>query len=135
PLVAQLSTAIGARKGLLIRSRAALEDARTVQVVLFDKTGTLTEGRQGVAEVVAQNGDESALLALAASVETKSEHPIARAIVAAAKERGLTLTRTTDFEGLAGRGAEAAVGGRRVTVASHRVVTERGLRLTADLVH
>jgi Cu2+-exporting ATPase len=91
PLVAQLSTAIGARKGLLVRSRAALEDARNIQVVLFDKTGTLTAGRQGVARVVpvgAASDDE--LLALAASVESDSEHPIARAIVAAAADRGVT---------------------------------------------
>ena len=135
PLVAQLSTALGAKNGLLIRSRAALEDARSVQVVLFDKTGTLTEGRQGVAEVVAQEGDEAGLLALAASVESKSEHPIAHAIVAEAKQRGLKVARTAKFQGLAGRGAEATVGDRRITVASHRVVTERGLLLSPELVH
>ena len=135
PLVAQLSTAIGARKGLLVRSRAALEDARTVQVVLFDKTGTLTEGKQGVADVVTSGAESDGLLALAASVESKSEHPIARAIVTEAKERGLTIARSTKFTSLAGRGAEANLGDRRVTVASRRLVTERGLKLEPDLVH
>jgi len=136
PLVAQISTALGARNGLLVRSRTALEDARTVQVVLFDKTGTLTEGRQGVAEVLPASGlDADEVLALAASVETKSEHPIARAIVAEATARSLTLTRTAKFTSLAGRGAEATLGDRRVTVASQRLVNERGLTIGADLVH
>jgi Cu2+-exporting ATPase len=135
PLVAQLSTAIGARKGLLIRSRAALEDARTIDVVLFDKTGTLTEGKQGVAEIVAAHGTHNELLALAASIEAKSEHPIGRAIVAEAKARALMLTRSTKFTSLTGRGAEANLGERRVTVASQRLVTERGRTIGAELVH
>jgi Cu2+-exporting ATPase len=132
PLVAQLSTAIGARKGLLVRSRAALEDARNIQVVLFDKTGTLTEGKQGVANVVAAAGLEGdVVLALAASVETDSEHPIARAIVGAASPAA--VVRATDFESLAGRGTSASVAGRRITVASARVVTERNLVLPTEL--
>ncbi|GAB2450684.1 copper-translocating P-type ATPase [Conyzicola lurida] len=136
PLVAQLSTAIAARKGLLIRSRAALEDARNIDVVLFDKTGTLTEGKQGVATVNSAGtvtADE--LVRLAASVEASSEHPIARAIVAEATTRGLTVPAATEFASLAGRGAEAHVDGRHVTVASQRVVIERGLQIPADLVH
>jgi Cu2+-exporting ATPase len=134
PLVAQLSTAIGARKGLLVRSRAALEDARNIQVVLFDKTGTLTEGRQGVADVVATaglTGDE--VVALAASVESSSEHPIARAVVSAAAERDIAVPRASAFESLAGRGVTATVEGRRVTVASQRVAAERGLALAPHL--
>ena len=135
PLVAQLTTAIGARKGILVRSRVALEAARTVQVVLFDKTGTLTEGRQGVAAIVAA-GEASAddLLALAAAVEARSEHPIARAIVAEARERGLEVARVSSFESFAGKGAEATVDGRRISVASLRLVTERGLILSSALV-
>jgi Cu2+-exporting ATPase len=135
PLVAQLSTAIGARKGLLIRSRAALEDARDIQVVLFDKTGTLTEGKQGVTSVVtAGSTSVDELLALAASVESSSEHPIARAIVTSARERNLVVARASEFESLAGRGAAATVGGRRVIVGSQRVAAERGLDMPAHLV-
>ncbi|WP_411699696.1 copper-translocating P-type ATPase [Conyzicola sp.] len=137
PLVAQLSTAIGAKKGLLVRSRAALEDARNIQVVLFDKTGTLTEGKQGVANVVAAAGlDSAVVLALAASVEADSEHPIARAIVTAAGAADAgprDANRATDFESLSGRGASATVGSRRITVASPRVVSERGLTLPPEL--
>jgi Cu2+-exporting ATPase len=135
PLVAQLSTAIGAKKGLLVRSRAALEDARNIDVVLFDKTGTLTEGRQGVARIVAAAGTgDDEVLALAASAESASEHPIARAIVAEAASRGVAVPRSSAFASLAGRGAEATVDGRRISVASRRVVIERGLMLPSELV-
>jgi Cu2+-exporting ATPase len=136
PLVAQLSTAIAARKGLLIRSRAALEDARNIDVVLFDKTGTLTEGKQGVATVVAAAGaDTDEILRLAASVERNSEHPIARAILAEATRLELAVPVASAFASLAGRGAEATVDGRRITVASQRVVIERGLQIPVELVH
>jgi Cu2+-exporting ATPase len=135
PLVAQLSTAIGARNGLLVRSRRALEEARGVDVVLFDKTGTLTRGEQGVTDVVAADGDTDRVLALAAAVEAKAEHPIGRAIVAEAAARGLKRERSSKFAALAGRGATATVGGRTATVASRRLVNERGLLLTPSLVH
>jgi len=136
PLVAQISTAIAAKNGILVRSRSALEDARRIQVVLFDKTGTLTEGRQGVTAVVATDGhDADDVLALAAAVEAKSEHPIARAIVAEAKTRTLKVARSSKFTALAGLGAEATVAEQRVTVASQRHVTARGLSAPSDLVH
>jgi Cu2+-exporting ATPase len=106
-----------------------------VDVVLFDKTGTLTEGRQGLAKLVVAGGQsEDDVLALAASVEDRSEHPIARAIVSAARERGLAIPASTGFEALAGRGASATVAGRPLTVASARLVTERGIRLDSALV-
>jgi P-type Cu2+ transporter len=136
PLVAQLSTSIGARNGILVRSRAALEDARRLQVVLFDKTGTLTEGRQGVTSVVAAKGkDEDAVLALAASVEARAEHPIARAIVAEAKQRKLKVTRATKFSSIAGLGAQATVGTVPVTVGSERLLASRSISAPAELVH
>ncbi|MDN4614964.1 copper-translocating P-type ATPase [Leifsonia sp. F6_8S_P_1B] len=129
PLVAQISTALGARNGLLIRDRHAMEDARAIDVVLFDKTGTLTEGRQGVAAVVATGGDadQDALLALAAAVEAPAEHPIGRAIVQAARERGLAVAPATGFEALGGRGAAAEVDGERVVVGAPRLLAESGL--------
>ncbi|SEA89883.1 copper-translocating P-type ATPase [Leifsonia sp. 21MFCrub1.1] len=127
PLVAQISTAIGARNGLLIRDRHAMEDARRVDVVLFDKTGTLTEGRQGVAAAVAEDGDADALLALAAAVEAPAEHPIGAAIVREARQRGLTIAPVSGFEALGGRGASAVVDGERVAVGAPRLLTEGGL--------
>jgi len=141
PLVAQISTALGARRGLLIRDRHAMEDARLIDVVLFDKTGTLTEGRQGVVSVVAaptEAGEsskdaEDAMLALAASVEAQAEHPIARAIVEEAATRGLERAPIDSFDALAGRGATAIVAGERVTVGAPRLLSERGLTAGADL--
>jgi Cu2+-exporting ATPase len=136
PLVVQLTTAIGARRGILVRSREALETARSVDVVLFDKTGTLTEGRpvlRGIA--VAPGVDEGEALGLAASVERRSEHPIARAIDAAARERKVRVPRASGFRALEGRGAEATVDGRTVSVTGPRVVTERGILLDPELVH
>jgi Cu2+-exporting ATPase len=136
PLVAQISTSLGARNGILVRNRAELETARLTQVVLFDKTGTLTEGRQGVTRVVAARGhSEDEVLSLAASVEAKSEHSIAQAIVADARSRKLKVVRATKFASLAGLGAEATVVDKRITVGSQRHVTARGITVPADLVH
>ena len=128
PLVAQIATSLGAKNGILVRSRAALEDARGIDVVLFDKTGTLTQGRQGVAAVLPASGeDEERILALAAAVEAGAEHPIGRAIVDSARSRRIRIETATEFAALAGRGVVGTVGTSSVTVGSPRVVTERGL--------
>ncbi len=140
PLVALISTTKGARQGILVKSRIALEEARRIDVVLFDKTGTLTEGKQGVVDVLSVSGnagDESAsgeLLALAASIEAKAEHPIGRAIVSEAKARELTVPKSKKFVSLPGRGAEARVDDRTITVTSQRLVIERGIAMAPELV-
>jgi Cu2+-exporting ATPase len=125
PLVIAISTSLGARNGLLVKDRIALERARELQVIVFDKTGTLTKGEPTVVGVSAV--DESELLRLAASVEADSEHPLARAIVAAARARGIEPSAATDFESLAGRGARATVGGRSVAVGGPRLLADAGL--------
>jgi len=136
PLVVQLTTAIGARRGILVRDREALETARTVDVVLFDKTGTLTAGRpELVGLAVASGVDEGEALGLAAAVEERSEHPLARAITAAAEAREVRVPRSSAFRALEGRGAEATVDGRVLAVVGPRVVTERGVLLDPSLVH
>jgi Cu2+-exporting ATPase len=136
PLVAQISTSLGARRGILVRSRSALEDARLVSILLFDKTGTLTEGRQGVDSVVTVGEtSEDELLQLAAAVESRSEHPIARAIVDESVTRKLAKLRVAGFESLAGRGVEATVEGDAITVVAPRVLTERGIHMDPLLVH
>lgn len=132
PLVSQISTAIGARNGILVKNRLALEQARSVDVVLFDKTGTLTSGRQGVVAVLPE---EDQVLALAAAVDSRSEHAIARAIVQAAGDRGIAVPPSSGFASLAGRGASATVRGRDLAVVSGRVLVERGLTLSAELVN
>ncbi|MEO8932512.1 MAG: heavy metal translocating P-type ATPase [Lacisediminihabitans sp.] len=139
PLVALISTTKGAGAGILVKSRLALETARRVDVVLFDKTGTLTEGRQGVSDVLcvaAQDAEaETTMLALAAAVEKRAEHPIGQAIVAEVKSRGLTVGKATKFTSLPGRGAEAQVDGRTISVTSARVLTERGIIMPPVLVN
>jgi len=125
PLVIAISTSLGARNGLLVKDRLALERARDLQVVIFDKTGTLTKGQPTLADVSA--ADELELLRLAASVEADSEHPLARAVVAGSAARGIEPSPATDFESLAGRGARAKVDGRAVAVGGPTLLADLGL--------
>jgi Cu2+-exporting ATPase len=125
PLVIAISTSLGARNGLLVKDRLALERARDVDVVIFDKTGTLTVGQPVVAQIAA--GDETELLRLAASVEADSEHPLGRAIIAAAEARGIAWPKPEEFTALSGRGAQARVDGRDVVVGGPRMVADAGL--------
>jgi Cu2+-exporting ATPase len=126
PLVIALSTALSARNGILVKDRLALERMRTVDTVLFDKTGTLTRGEPTVSGVASAGGDEDALLALAGAVESDSEHPLAWAVVAAARERGAVPT-ASGFRSLTGRGVEAVVGEETVAVGGPALLKERGL--------
>lgn len=127
PLVVAISTEQAARAGVLIKNRMALERMRTIDVVLFDKTGTLTTGEPELKDVAAAQGVESGeLLALAAAVESDSEHPVARAIVRAARERNLALPAMTGFASLTGRGVRAAVDGRTVHVGGPALLRELG---------
>jgi heavy metal translocating P-type ATPase len=123
PLVIAISTSLGARTGLLVKDRLALERARTLDMVIFDKTGTLTKGEP----VLVAATDERAL-ALAAAVDADSEHPLARAIVAGARSRGVDAPPASGFESLAGRGAQAEIGGHRVAVGGPRLLAELGLK-------
>jgi Cu2+-exporting ATPase len=110
PLVVAITTAMGARNGILVRNRLALEAAREIDVVIFDKTGTLTEGRFGVVDISTADGWEAdRALALAASLEGDSEHLIAQAIRRLARDRKLTLPPIQDFSALKGRGVQAVV--------------------------
>ncbi len=132
PLVIALSTAVSARQGILVKDRLALERMRVVNTVLFDKTGTLTEGRHAVTNVVAIDGDETRLLALAGAAEGESEHPLARAIVAAAKER-TTLGSASNFRALPGRGVEADVEGHQVLVGGPSLLRDRNIEIPPQL--
>lgn len=114
PLVASISTTMAAQNGFLVKRRLALEMARTIDTVLFDKTGTLTEGRFSVTSA---SSDDA--LALAASVEMQSEHPIARAIVEEARKRNVKMGEVKDFKRIPGAGAEGTIEGKRVFV-GHR---------------
>ena len=117
--------AAGARRGVIFKGGAHLEQMGTVKVVAFDKTGTLTEGRPAVTDVVAYNGhSEEALLRAAASVEARSEHPLAAAICAAAEERGLALDEVDEFYAEPGQGAAGFVGETLVRVGRVQYITE-----------
>jgi Cu2+-exporting ATPase len=125
PLVIAISTSLGAQNGLLVKDRLALEGARNLDLVIFDKTGTLTRGAPAVSGVVAVAGTtEDDLVARAAAVESNSEHPLAKAIVAAAGRRRLPRLAVTNFEALPGRGAKALVEGTSVEIGGPRLVTE-----------
>ena len=129
PLVIALSTALAARAGILVKDRLALERMRTVDAVLFDKTGTLTKGQPavvGLAAVDASEDGTTRVLALAGAVEADSEHPLARAIVATARQRG-AMAIAADFQSLTGRGVRAWVDGVDVAVGGPALLREIGL--------
>ncbi|MDH6195378.1 Cu2+-exporting ATPase [Mycobacterium frederiksbergense] len=126
PLVVSIATERAARGGVLIKDRLALETMRTVAAVLFDKTGTLTKGEPTVTAVAATDRPENGLLALAAAAEADSEHPLARAIVAAAQRRGLDVAAATDFSSSPAVGVTALVGGHRVQVGGPRLLDQAG---------
>ena len=116
PLVVAISTTLGARSGLLVRDRRGLEEARNLNAVVFDKTGTLTLGEHRVVDIATTNGitpDEA--LRLSAAMERDSEHPVARAIVKSAEDRGLQVPSASDFGYIPGRGVHGMVEGRSLS--------------------
>lgn len=127
PLVTAIFTTKAANSGLLVRQRLALESASNIDVILFDKTGTLTKGEQGVVDIISIT-DEKDLLKIAASVESNSEHPIARAITRKAKELNLKLLNFSHFSALSGRGATATIDGETYYIGGPHLVEERGIQ-------
>ncbi|MBK5093580.1 MAG: copper-translocating P-type ATPase [Actinobacteria bacterium] len=129
PLVVAVSTALSAKNGLLIRDRSAFERSRLLQAIVFDKTGTLTEGRFGVSDVVLldRQVSEDALLSLAASVESRSEHSIARGVVEAAEERDLGMEQVEGFKAIPGKGAVGRVSGKKIMVVSPGYLKEENI--------
>ncbi|GAB3309918.1 heavy metal translocating P-type ATPase [Epidermidibacterium keratini] len=127
PLVVSIATERAARAGVLVKDRLALESMRTVDAVLFDKTGTLTKGTPTVTDVAAAGGlPDDELLALAAAAEADSEHPLAKAIVRAAEERGVTVPRASDFSSSPAVGVQATVDGQQIQVGGPRLLEEYG---------
>jgi len=117
PMAVMVGTGEASRRGILVKDAAALERAGTATTVLFDKTGTLTTGRPAVTEIIVESGaDRREMLALAAAAEASSEHPVARAIVAAAESAGIAIRAVESFRALPGTGVEATVDGRHVRV-------------------
>ena len=131
PLVIALSTAVAAKAGILVKDRLALERMREIDAVLFDKTGTLTKGAHIVTAVApadsATGGTREDVLVLAAAVESDSEHPLAKAIVTAARSANRPVPRARDFRSITGRGVEATVDGTRAAVGGPALLRERNL--------
>jgi Cu+-exporting ATPase len=132
PAAIMAGTGVAARQGVLIKDAQALELAHRVDTVAFDKTGTLTIGQPRlVAFVAAPGADEAAQLAAAASLQGGSEHPLARAVVAAAQERGIAITPPDAVRSVAGRGTEGEVANRSYLIASLRWLAELDVPLGA----
>ncbi|WP_424140567.1 heavy metal translocating P-type ATPase [Roseomonas chloroacetimidivorans] len=130
PMSIMVGVGKGAGAGVLIRSAEALERMEKVDTLVVDKTGTLTVGKPKVVAVVAAPGlSEAELLPLAASLERSSEHPLAAAVVAAAKERGVAFGEPADFASVTGRGVTGTVNGRHVALGNARLMADLGVNL------
>jgi heavy metal translocating P-type ATPase len=130
PMSIMVAVGRGATAGVLVRNAEALETLARVDTLVLDKTGTLTEGKPRVSEVEVLNADiisKDKLLWLAASVERSSEHPLARAIVEATKEKGIALGEPTEFRATPGGGVEAILQGDRVLIGTPKFLRERGI--------
>ena len=135
PMSIMVGVGRAAQAGILIKNAEALERVEKVDVLITDKTGTLTAGQPSVTDIAAADGvDEDDLLATAASLETHSEHPLARAIVKQAKERNLEIAETDDFASYTGGGVSGMVGGKRIEIGKPLFITERVADLAEDLL-
>jgi Cu2+-exporting ATPase len=130
PTAIMVGSGLGARRGILFKNAIGLEQAARLDTVVFDKTGTLTRGEpEVVAMAVADGTSEDELLALVAAAEGDSEHPLAEAIVKAARDRGLDLPRADAFEAVPGHGALATVAGRRLAIGNARLMAREQVSL------
>jgi Cu2+-exporting ATPase len=127
PLVVAVSTALSARNGLLIRNRGSFERSRDINAIIFDKTGTLTQGKFGVTDVVPLSSkyDKNNVLKYASSLESYSEHPIAKGVVASAKE----TFKVEDFKSIPGKGVQGKINGKFVEVISPGFLKERNIKI------
>ena len=133
PLVTVNATAMSAQHGILVRNREAFERAREARVVAFDKTGTLTEGQFGVRAIYADRLSEAEALKLAAALESRSEHPLAEAVVREAGRRHLPIPQAEEFRAVPGRGVEGRLGGTPYRVGRPEWVLELGLEVRPAL--
>ena len=132
PTAVAVGTGLGAKHNILIKDAATLEGASKVNAIVLDKTGTLTEGKPKVTDVIATgNISEETLLQYAASVETKSSHPLAAAILAETKKRGVSLLEAENFRSLSGLGLEAIVDGKNILIGTERLLRDRGVDVVA----
>ena len=132
PLSIMVSTGKGAEQGILIRSAESLETAHKITTIVLDKTGTITRGEPALTDVVASDDvDEDDLLRLVASAEQSSEHPLAKAIVTGARDRGLELSEPSQFDSITGKGIRAIVDGREILIGNRRLLDDASIDTTA----
>ncbi|MFA5767690.1 MAG: heavy metal translocating P-type ATPase [Candidatus Paceibacterota bacterium] len=128
PLVVAVSTSLSARNGLLIRNRTAFERARNIDAVIFDKTGTLTKGEFGVTDIIAADGYQKRdVLAYAASLESNSEHPIAKGVLKKSKEEKIQLKEAKGFISLPGKGVRGDIDGKTIWAVGQNYLKEKGI--------
>ncbi|MHC8383868.1 heavy metal translocating P-type ATPase [Pseudomonas sp. LB3P14] len=127
PTAIMAGTGVAARYGILIKDAEALERAHEVSAVVFDKTGTLTSGAPRIAHLSATDSDEAALLQMAGALQRGSEHPLAKAVLDACAERGMTVVDVTDSQSLTGLGIAGTLDGRRLALGNRRLLEESGL--------
>ena len=125
-----VGTGMAAKYGILIKDAEALEVAHAIDTVVFDKTGTLTEGRPSLDRIVSINRDSSKVLRLASSLQSGSEHPLARAVIQKAITEGLSAPQAKNFRVLPGRGLSGEVGGKKLILGSVRLMQESGVDIT-----
>ncbi len=134
PTAIMVGTGKGAENGVLVRGAEALEQAKKIRTVVFDKTGTITQGRPTVTDVLTAEGvDEGQLLAIASSVETNSEHPLAEAVTRRADTARVDVPKAEQFEALPGHGVSAEVQGQSILLGSARLIDERGVSVSDEL--
>jgi Cu+-exporting ATPase len=129
PMSVMVGVGKAAEYGALIRQGDALQTAGKLDLVILDKTGTITEGHPAVTRVHASDGDEQRLLALAAGLEQHSEHPLAEAILAKAKEKSVQLERVSGFEALNGKGVQGELDGKPIRLGNRRWLEDQGVAL------
>ena len=129
PTAIMVGTGKGAENGVLIKGGEALETAYKIETIVFDKTGTITEGKPKVTNIISKDISETEILALAASAEKGSEHPLGEAIVRAAEEKNITLKKIEDFKAIPGHGIEVKIEGNIIALGNKKLMTERKIEL------
>lgn len=134
PTAIMVGTGLGAKRGILVKNGEALERAKKIDTVVFDKTGTLTQGKPKVTDILSYSANitKDRILELAASLEALSEHPLAKAVIDAAKEKNYSLQQIDNFESLTGRGVKGNIGGSTVLLGSTRLMLEQNILLATS---
>jgi len=129
PTALMVGSGIGANRGILIRNGEALQTMKDIRVIVFDKTGTLTYGHPELVQIIGKDADQARLLSLAATLETGSEHPLAKAIIRKAKQDGLPLDKVTDFISEAGKGISGSIAGEVYHLGNQALLEQKQISL------